>query len=265
MRIVAICKQIYRDEKPIFYISAISLIAALAYVFCMLIYPFFVGGWKTAHAAWYDWQTFNAGILAYFSTLILFYISRYHALQQQRREFIAARSFLPHALSELTQYLKECASLLSKASQFIDNNREQKPEFLLDLKSPEKYIQTFEKCIALAQPQFSVYLSQILIRLQINQTRLEGVSESIYGRNHLLITKRNINSYFFRLAELQCLINAIFAYSRGMSDFELKPLDKDAFINAYACLEVFIEHFDGLDEFTDSHIGVNPSWQIPMG
>lgn len=69
-----------------------------------MIYRFLDDSWdvKQVQSIWHHWQALNVGMLAFMSSLVTFYISKFNANNQRERNFVAARAFLPEALSELT-------------------------------------------------------------------------------------------------------------------------------------------------------------------
>ena len=44
------------------------------YIFSMVVYPFFNGGWGHVQNVWSSWQALNVGVIAFVSSLIAFYI-----------------------------------------------------------------------------------------------------------------------------------------------------------------------------------------------
>ncbi|WP_018150739.1 hypothetical protein [Leeia oryzae] len=227
-------------------------IVAVVYLYSMLIYPFLNGGWKNTHAVWLAWQSLNVGVLAFSASVIAFNISKYRTDQQRKCEFIAARSFLPHALSELTDYLNNCSTLLRQAYTFAQHHQwpagSQPPIHSLQL--PSDYAKIFEKCISLSDSPIAERLSHILMKLQINQARLSELAMNFAVAGYIAPSRANLVAYIFRVGELQCLINAIFPYSRGEEDLANKPLDWKAFKDAYGTLDFWIDEYEDLQGFT---------------
>lgn len=237
------------------------------YFFSMVIYPWFSGGggWSNVQKVWMDWQALNVGILAFISSLVAFNISNHHANQQREREFLAARSFLPEALSELTSYFKQSANLLTEAWTRAkdDSDRCKTPLEAPVPKLPENYKEIFSRCIALAEPEVAGYLSYVLMRLQVHHARVVDLNESFQPESNMLIIKENIRSYLYRLGELQALVGRLFNYSRGIEKFDDSPLSWDDFKNAYGNLDLWIEEIDDLKGFTKRAIvrGDNHGWK----
>jgi hypothetical protein len=239
--------------------------AAVAYFYGMLVYPFLNGGWKNTHAVWLEWQSFNVGVLAFAASVIAFNISKYHTDQQRKRVLVAARSFLPHALSELTAYLKECSAFLIQGYQFA-KHRQWPANIQPAIRSPKlpnEYAQVFEKCISLSDSPLADRLSNILMKLQINQSRLSSLAENLANPGGTIIIQANVMTYIFRVGELQCLVNALFPYSRGEEELANVPLDWEAFRNAYDTLDLWIDEYEDLEGFTKRALSRNKGeWKI---
>lgn len=252
-------------ERFLRFGNCVCGIAIAAYFYGMLVHPFLHGGWKNTHEVWLEWQSLNVGVLAFAASVIAFNISKYHDDQQRKRELVAARSFLPHALSDLTAYLKTCSTLLAHGYQFAENYQwpnEERPDIQSPM-LPSGYAQVFEKCISLSDSPLADRLSHILMKLQINQSRLSELAANLVAPGNTLIIRANVIAYIFRVAELQCLINALFPCSRGEEELKNTPLDWEAFRNAYGTLDFWLHEYDDLEDFTKRVLDRNKGeWKI---
>lgn len=241
-------------DRLILVATWVALGGTAIYAYSMFVYPWFNGGWGHVQAVWLEWQALNVGIIAFVSSLIAFNISRYHAARQRERELVAARSFLPEALSELVAYFRGCARLLLEAYGRVEHGGHSEggalPVGLPDI--PINYREVFGRCISLADPKLAEYLSYILMCLQVHRARLSELAsldgQTISG----VIGGQPILVYIFRLGELQALVNNIFSYARGEEGFSAKALDWESLRNAYGNLGVR-PNFSGfrcLEEFT---------------
>ena len=248
-----------KGDKLIGVLNWIGTPAVFLYFFSMIVYPWFDKGgqWSGVQDTWMDWQTLNVGVLAFISSMVAFNISKYHANQQREREFIAARAFLPEALSELVGYFEKSAELLVEAwIRATDEQDRCKTPLEHPVPSlPENYREIFSKCISLADPEVAQYLSYILMRLQVHHARINSLSRSFQPDSNTLVIKENIKSYFFRLGELQALVGRIFNYSRGLERFDDSPLSWDEFRGAYGNLYLWLDELDDLGDFTRRAIG----------
>ena len=106
-----------------FLIKIILVLVVTVYVYSMFINPFIEGGWQGALKVWSAWQALNVGFLAFASSLIAFYISRYNAEKQRQREFVAAKAFLPEALSRRKDKFSsaKALALLYKSNLFTSS------------------------------------------------------------------------------------------------------------------------------------------------
>lgn len=236
---------------PLFFMYAIN----------MLIIPWFEGVWEWSYVqdVWDRWQTLNVGVLAFISSVIAFNIAKYNSNKQRERQFVAARAFLPHALSELTSYCKLSAKLLREAWERLSNataDRTTPLEAVLP-RLPEGYREVFSHCISEAEPDVGDYLARILMRLQIHHSRLKELSDTFSPASRTFPVRENIKSYLYSLAEIQALINQLFNFARGLEPFDGTDLVWEDFRNAYANLDIWPEEVDDLAGFTERAIARN--------
>ncbi|WP_157982632.1 hypothetical protein [Simplicispira lacusdiani] len=246
-----------------FLFSANWLLFALTglYAYSMLLHPWLKGGWKYVHAVWYDWQSLNVGILAFLASVIAFNISRHHAAQQRRRELVAARSFLPESLSELSEYLRRCSVVLCSAYSGTKQTHAQLSQDQLP-RLPSGYKEIFSRCISLADKELAEHLSYILACLQIHHARISSLLEEQRPNSRFVVTRHNVLTYIYRLGELQALVNNTFDYARGEKEFIAKPLDFSSYKTAYANLGTHLHNIDDLEDFTKHAIERNAKQNI---
>ena len=204
----------------------------------MIVVPLFNGGgdWGYVQDIWDRWQSLNVGMLALVSSFIALNISRYNADKQRERDFLASKAFLPAALSELVSYFKDSASVLIKGWESTD---ESKPEFIIpDL--PQGYKEVFVHCIRHAEPPVGDYLSQILVSLQIHDSRLRDYIKRAGGKNDFKLEKGTLIDYFYELGKLQARVSNLFEFARNTGEFNNRPLNWEDFNNAYVNLDVWI-------------------------
>jgi hypothetical protein len=203
----------------------------------MFILPWVDGDWQYVQGVWDRWQGLNVGMLAFISSLVAFNISSYNANNQRKREFQAAKAFLPAALSELCSYFK------SSAQVFIsgwESNQANMPE-LSAPNLPEGYKQIFSECIKHAAPEVGDYLSKILSGLQVHDSRMKEFVHQFSNRNCDDLDRHNLISYFYSLAELQALVNQLFDFARGEANFDVSSLKWEEFACALRNMEISYE------------------------
>lgn len=222
------------------------------YAISMFLYPWLDGGgdWNHVHSVWNTWQSLNVGMLAFLSSVIALNISRFNSNKQRERNFVAARAFLPEALSDLTLYFKSSGNLFKEAWYRAKQNSTNSPlkSQIPDL--PKGYREIFSKCIAFAEPEVGNHLAFILMRLQVHHSRMQGLSEDFCENSNAIIIPQNIISYFYCLGELQVLINKTFEFARGLEVFNSNKLTFIEFKTAYNDLGIISENYDDLDGFT---------------
>ncbi|MDQ7990172.1 MAG: hypothetical protein REI09_11120 [Candidatus Dactylopiibacterium sp.] len=221
-------------------IFTLTLLICTPYIYCMYIHPFTHGGWENAQEVWFDWQSLNSGMVTLLGGLIALWASHSYqekqhniAAEHRQREFIAAKSFLPEALSELTEYLEKCAEILyepiMRHQHFgpirIPGPRRDPPT------QPVRYRDAFSRCISLSDSDLSKHLSNILILLQISDARIKAQA-CRDGTTNIDLTLDNTA----RLVELQALVSYAFDHARGEEEFQIKPLEFKHYHNAYSQL-----------------------------
>lgn len=246
--------------KPDTYIDILNCFGfpiAILYFFSMLIYPAIHSGgdWSYLQSVWHNWQPLNVGVLAFISSLIAFNIVRYNENKQRSRKFIAAKAFLPEALSELTHYFQDCASIYIGAWEKLVVEDPEKSRFAPGLpKLNDSYKEIFSKCISVAEPDVADYLATVLVHLQIHRSRIREIINILHGKSNLTIDESNIYAYMFRLAQLHASVGRLFGYARGLNDFDNSRLTLDDFHNSYANLDIFTDLYGDLWEFTQRNI-----------
>lgn len=243
-----------RIEHLITFVNWAGAIAFVAYAFSMLVYPLLKGGfsWPYLQRVWDDWQALNVGVLAFAASVIALNISRWHAYDQRKRDFVAAKAFLPEALSELTSYFRASASVFMEGWRRVEVNRGRQ---LAPLSSqppdlPAEYKAVFANCIRFADADVGRYLAYILMRLQVHHSRLRGFAESFSEHTETLVVQENIISYFYRLGELQALTNKLFDFARGLEEFQGDVLVWEDFRNAFQNMDIWHEEYGDLEGFT---------------
>lgn len=220
-------------------LNFIGVPTVVIYVFCMFFWPWISGhgDWFYVQAVWDRWQGLNVGMLAFISSITAFNISRYNAEKQRNRDFLAAKAFLPAALSELISYFVKSAKIFNQAweAKTDDNHELEFPEL------PREYKSVFGDCIRHAEPNVGDNLSRILVWLQIHDSRMRGYTEQHGGNGRSRLNRLNLITYFYRLGELQALVNKLFDFARNMGEFDSSPLNWEDYRSAYYGLGLAIE------------------------
>ncbi|OBU44647.1 hypothetical protein AYY27_15720 [Photobacterium damselae] len=220
----------------------------------MVIYPLTQGDWEHVHAVWYTWQSLNTGILAFIASIFALNAVRYTEEKRRQRNFIAARAFLPQALSELSTYFEESSKFVNEAWERAKDKSDHCKTPLKEKdcpKLPDGYQQVFKDCISEASPEVAEHLAYILVRLQIHHSRMKSLVKSFSADSHTIQAPSNLMAQVFALAELQGLVNQLFKFSRGTAPFDNKPLSVDNFYSCYDNWGVDIDENDNLKDFTE--------------
>lgn len=228
-------------EKLVRILSILAVLAIFIFVVLMFIYPFAIsnGDWNYVQEVWVRWQGLNVGMLAFVSSMVAFYISRYKAELQREREFLASKAFLPQAFSQLCSYFEKSAEVYRRAwvAGTEDSQRLNSPDL------PEGYEEIFKDCIRHALPEVGDYLSVLLANLQIHHSRMSNIGEQIRDAHITGPNRPYILSCLCRLGELQALVDQMFEFARNTEKFRFTNLAYDDFETAFAVMHVRIEDF----------------------
>lgn len=232
------------------HLNKILSTLAIIYIFSMGIWPLLVskGCWDYILDVWHRWQGFNVGVLALLTSLMAFKITKYREEEQRKRNFIAARAFLPDALSRLCSYFKSSAHILKEAfgTEVYGKKLESNLPHL-----PDKFEGVFKECIRYSDPAMGKHLSRILVKLQIFQARVEAIHSNFCDKNRhgLDVYKHEIQAATHKLAELQALVNTSFQFARGEKIYTQNELTWKDYHTAYQILSIFF-----MDEFSQEII-----------
>jgi hypothetical protein len=240
-------------NKKQWFLSAIIILPfILPYVYFMFINPLFHGGWNGAIKVWGSWQSLNAGFLAFASSIIAFSIARYNAKKQREREFVAAKAFLSEALSELSAYFKQSATLYTEAYRRASNKKD---SCKTPLKStlpilPKDYRAVFRSCIHTATPDVGEHLARILSLLQVHIARLTSEHDEFNPESHMAKIPYSIMTNIYCLGELQALVNKTFLFARCEEDLDCSPLKHDELVTAFSNIRIETDEIEDLLKFT---------------
>lgn len=245
---------IIKADTFIVVVNYVGIPCVIIYGVSMIVAPWFFGGWAYVQSVWREWQTLNASLLAFVSSVIALNISRLQANKQRERQFVAAKAFLPHALSELVAYFKASADLLHAAWEHIGDPARPLPVPACP-ELPKSYRETFSRCIETADPDVGAYLADILVHLQVHHARLSDVSNFLAGNGHTVLVRGNVKSYLYCLGRLHALTAQLFSFARGEEPFNNSSLSWEDYRNAYGNLGHWLLHeVDDLAEFTQRAI-----------
>ena len=214
----------------------------------MLIGPLYqTPDWNYLQNVWDRWQSFNVGILAFLTSLLVYRATQYQAERQRERQYAAMRAMLPFALSELTSYIKASAKSLDylwelKDSGFINKNKR------LKIKYPEvpfDALKTFKECITFADELEGQQLAKILMGLQIFEARLVELCTFHSTSNDS--SKSNIENNIVYLAEIFARVNESFKFARNLEPATQFIMTKSKYNEAYALLD--LEVGSGFDKY----------------
>lgn len=81
-----------------------TLILLLPYGFSMIVYPIYQGGYSNLHMVWREWQTLNAGVIAYFAAALIYYAGKFESDRHLKAKSVIDRALLSRGLLSLHDY-----------------------------------------------------------------------------------------------------------------------------------------------------------------
>lgn len=232
----------FEHERKI--IVLLGVLGAI-YILSMFLVPWFRGGFSHVHDVWMDWQGLNVGVLAFTSSYIIFLAATYHEEAKRERSLSASRAMLPHALSEITHYLMSCMGFLRwLATERLTESSGKANDFNIEL--PDFYREVFRDCIESADQATGEYLSGIINRLQIHNSRLRTISKNPPIEIQESVELKKIKSHMCDVAEIYAMVANLYPYARGQGNYDNEWLTKDEIVCAFRAMSVSPDSWGGL-------------------
>lgn len=212
-------------------------VAFIAYITSMIVYPLYVGGWGNLQSTLYTWQSLNVGILAFSSTVILFYVSTISSRDKELQNLKACRAMLVLALSNLSEFLEQSVDLLLKMNQHGDGryyigNMELKD--FKDFPILESYnLDLIKECIKFAKKDDAAHLASLLTFFQIFKARYKFFFSTVSFHDY----DYKITKVYRDAGELKAVIDATFGYARLWRD-NIETVDRDLIVTAHKNLNI---------------------------
>lgn len=193
------------------------------YVCFMIITPI-SNGWQSAISTWKEWQTFNAAIIAFLSTLLIVHSTKIAEQKNMLRKRNATKAFMPIALAEMSDYLVELIKLLDELHQ-------EKKEFKLEFKPqlPEAAFKRVEKFIEQSSNQDEKLIEHLTISINSAQVYNSRIT-SILTDNVISNRKERAFYQINQCTLLHALISGMFDFIRGIDEeYQVTHLDGERF------------------------------------
>ncbi|WP_106228245.1 hypothetical protein [Jezberella montanilacus] len=180
--------------------------------------------WPYVRSIWFNWQSFNGGVigglLALIASGVVFYVSIHVDNKNRKRLLFAERTFLAESLSEnFLPYFKTCVLFLNVVEnrRSFDGTFDQSTSLPFELPRAPRDKETFVRCISVSDGENAEFISGYILKLQIFHARLRTTNEA-FGKQGLVITSSNIRSCIFDLVELFAMTGKLMQHARGHSD-----------------------------------------------
>jgi hypothetical protein len=199
-------------------------VVGLMYLMAMFVIPAIRTelDWIELQKVWDRWQSLNVGVLAFSASYVALQIARVDIAEKNRRDFVAARAFMPKALNDLATYCSRLAHLLLEIRAELSDDSilgsMLRPERALP-GVPDDVYQTLEKCIRTAPDEVAAFLADLLSTLQVIQARSASlVPQSVALGVRPMYTSRAPANYLANVAVLRIQINQLFSFARFEQD-----------------------------------------------
>lgn len=243
-------------EKLLFLLIKLSVFTLLpSYIYFMVIEPLSSFDWGYIQRVWHSWQSFNVGMLAFLSTCIIFLHTHNKSESHRRRELVASLAFLPSAFVAVSDYLKGCVPTLEEAYERVLSGKKSELKRKLDNEPPylpQTFQPAFKECIRYAEDKEGELLSEILRKLQIQNSRIRSLYEDeICEESKTYIDESAMRGHFDDIVYIKALIDILYPYARG-GDIESPTVNRRIAGSALASLKVSTKFQDALREFMDN-------------
>lgn len=195
----------------------------ILYLWFMILSPI-SNGWQSALTVWKTWQTLNASVIAFISTLIIFQSTRItqQLIAMQKRN--ATKAFMPIALAELCDYMKSLIQLLEKLHQGNE-------VFELKVKPniPAQAFIRIEKFIEESVPQDQKLVEHLIIVINCIQV-FDSRLTTLLTDKHLVNKQKRAFYQINQFILLHALISGMFDYTRNNAgSYKTKKLNRERF------------------------------------
>ncbi len=189
-----------------------------------VIFPFVVFVFMQANAI-KEYQSLIAGILALIGAAFALIAVRHQIRHAQEveddriaRQMLAARAMMPHALSALSSYARDCCTQLQKLyTDTLPQNLENGERIFIppDLavpKIPDAAMATIKECLQFGDSAIQTRLREFIKQLQIQHSRLNGLKKENDVGEHWYYT------LISDALEVYARASMLFDYSRGENE-----------------------------------------------
>lgn len=202
--------------------TILFFIILIIYAISMLVYPAVVYklNWIDVHEVWMDWQTYNAAIVALIASIIAYKATTYQYHKERANNYRAAKSLLPHALSDICDYIDQCVQI----HQYM-YHRSRREELSAEVHAPlppTQAISAIVECIRFSDIEVGDYLAKIVEDLQLFQVRATSATAQNYSPHSTTEI-----AHIKYLATTRFKINELFDYARNEKIFSATEVDDD--------------------------------------
>lgn len=183
--------------------------------------------WENLCITLKDWQSFNGSVIAFIASLIVVYSTTLSEKNKELQKRKVARAFLPQALTDILNYIKDMAVELDNINQGILKPSEMKrPELPnLALKRIEVFLEYTQK----GDQLLSEHLIIILNVIQIYNSRLDSYDDLLLKNDAQGFC---IFNHIQSCTKLSALILGMYPFARNkIKNYNVKRLSQKLIIS----------------------------------
>jgi hypothetical protein len=219
----------YKIKKAAAYLV---LLIFITYVCMMLIIPMYDGNfsWYYLQTVWSKWQTFNAAMIAFTSSIIALYVVRYREKKnieikklndknELERNLFLSKALLPDALSELHELCENYYGLLECSINISDDELYNYIEGEIP-SIPKWIILSLKECMTFSKMEDAIYIARLLSELQIVVSRLKSIHVTKNKKSEIISSVTTIERHILSLSSILSKLNRLFPYARMESELD---------------------------------------------
>lgn len=203
-------------------LTVAAFIFAPPYLYAMVFYPYIESGfdWNYLQAVWENWQTVNAGVLAFLASIVAITLAQMNARNRDAQNLSASLGFLASSLHEISSFCSKCAVVYN----YVRTDTSMFGALSLpDLPIPTAHRETFRECIKYSDRSIRVTLSSILSDLQILRANMD--SNRVFTNDALGLARQKARNELAMLVILEAKILALYPVARNEVQTVKIPID----------------------------------------
>lgn len=210
------------------YYFIFSMVVFSIYIYSMVVYPFFNGGFSQLMATWKYWESFNAAMIALFSALVVYFATKIDEMRMREIERIRHKAILSLHLSLLCDFTQAAFAYIVECKKRIVPIDYQVPNYVIEAepialpKIDYGTIEFLSESTKYLDRDVALRISMTILDLQVFQSRIKSLDDRINGRDRITFyTKNSFLNFMLDAMIISKNALSLFSYARGeLSSFE---------------------------------------------